>query len=308
MKFGIWNLKTFFSISLGIHLFFISIASILFPDFKIDQVPPLHVEVSLLPLISKAKPLSEVIASPAAVETRIRKEEIKALQKMREDESATQKEQEQEQRISAFQTTIKNIPFEEPTLILPESRKWEMGNMKEEKAEKEPVDMVKTLLLPSDLDLSIWSDDKPLPLQEKSQENSSKTENLSISLTPSYSEKMKGTPSPHTDSQETSLIVSKLKPSSGENTVFAQPRYAENPKPTYPQEARKKGYEGEVLLKVEVLANGLVGQVEVKKSSGYEALDRSALTAVKQWKFIPANQGNGAIPCWVNIPIKFKLQ
>jgi len=292
------------SVSLVIHLLAFFVLTLLFPDFKIDQVPPLHVEVSLLPLISEAKPLSEVIASPAAVETRIRKEEIKALQKMREDESATQKEQKQEQRISAFQTTTKNIPFEEPTLLLPESRKWEMGNMKEEKAEKEPVDMAKTLLLPSDLDLSIWSDEKPLPLQE----NSSKAENLSISLTPYYSEKMKGTPSPHTDSQETSLIVSKLKPSSGENTVFAQPRYAENPKPLYPQEARKNGYEGEVLLKVEVLANGRVGQVEVKKSSGYETLDRSALTAVKQWKFIPANQGNGAIPCWVNIPIKFKLQ
>jgi protein TonB len=48
--------------------------------------------------------------------------------------------------------------------------------------------------------------------------------------------------------------------------------------------------------------------MEVKKSSGYEVLDRSALATVKEWKFIPANQGNGAIPCWVNIPIKFQLQ
>jgi TonB family protein len=85
------------------------------------------------------------------------------------------------------------------------------------------------------------------------------------------------------------------------------PRYVENPKPVYPLEAREKGYQGEVLLRVEVLSNGQVGQVEVKRSSGYEVLDESALTAVKQWKFIPARRGEVPIPVWVNIPIKFQL-
>jgi TonB family protein len=85
------------------------------------------------------------------------------------------------------------------------------------------------------------------------------------------------------------------------------PRYAENPKPVYPLEAREKGYQGEVLLRVEILPNGRVGQVEVKKSSGYEVLDQSALVAVKKWKFIPARKGEVAIPFWVNIPIKFQL-
>ena len=85
------------------------------------------------------------------------------------------------------------------------------------------------------------------------------------------------------------------------------PRYAENPKPVYSLKAREKGYQGEVLLRVEVLSNGRVGQVEVKKSSGYEVLDQSALVAVKKWKFIPARKGEVAIPFWVNIPIKFQL-
>ena len=88
----------------------------------------------------------------------------------------------------------------------------------------------------------------------------------------------------------------------------AQPRYARNPKPAYPQEAKEKGYEGEVILRVEVLPDGRVGQVEVKNSSGYELLDRSALTAVKQWKFIPAKKGETPIPLWVNVPVKFQLQ
>jgi len=90
--------------------------------------------------------------------------------------------------------------------------------------------------------------------------------------------------------------------------ILVHPRYVENPKPLYPREARKRGAQGEVLLKVEVLSTGLVGQVEVKKSSGHEILDRSALSAVKQWRFSPAKRGEEAIAFWVNIPIKFQLQ
>ena len=63
-----------------------------------------------------------------------------------------------------------------------------------------------------------------------------------------------------------------------------------------------------MILRVEVLPNGRVGQIEVKNSSGYELLDRSALTAVKQWRFIPAKKGDTPIPLWVNIPVKFQLQ
>jgi protein TonB len=279
-KNGTWNLKIFFSISLGFHLLSLSILTLLFQDFKIDRLPPLNLEVSLilpvLPVAAEEKANLKSI-SPPPIKIQIKKEDKESIQ-------------------PSLQSVVKNIPLEEPK-PLPQLRE-------EEKTEKEPVDMAKALLLPSDLDLSIWSDEKPLLLQE----NSSKAENLSISLTPSYSEKLKGTSPPDTHSQDASRIVSKLKPPSDESTVFFQPRYAENPKPAYPQEARKKGYEGEVLLKVEVLSNGRVGRVEVKKSSGYEILDWSALTTVKEWKFIPANQGDGSIPCWVNIPIKFQLQ
>jgi TonB family protein len=88
----------------------------------------------------------------------------------------------------------------------------------------------------------------------------------------------------------------------------SSPGYAENPKPVYPQEARNKGYQGDVLLKVEVLSNGRVGEIEVEKSSGYEMLDQSALTTVKKWRFIPARKGGTAIPCWVTIPFKFQLR
>jgi len=90
--------------------------------------------------------------------------------------------------------------------------------------------------------------------------------------------------------------------------ILARPRYDRNPKPSYPRIARRRGYEGVVVLKVEILPNGRVGQLRVKRSSGHHILDRSALKTVKQWKFIPAKQGENPIRIWAEIPIKFELE
>jgi len=94
----------------------------------------------------------------------------------------------------------------------------------------------------------------------------------------------------------------------GRGGGLAHPRYGENQKPKYPPEARERGHQGEVFLLVKVLPDGKVGEIEVSKSSGYDLLDRSALDAVKRWKFIPAKKGEIPISCWVKIPIIFKLR
>ncbi len=62
-----------------------------------------------------------------------------------------------------------------------------------------------------------------------------------------------------------------------------------------------------MLLRVEVLPDGRVGQLELKKSSGYRVLDLSALNTVKRWRFIPATKAGTPIPFWINIPVKFQL-
>jgi protein TonB len=85
------------------------------------------------------------------------------------------------------------------------------------------------------------------------------------------------------------------------------PKYYRNPKPRYPKIARRKGYEGIVVLKVEILPNGRVGEIRVKKSSGHRMLDRSALKTVKKWKFIPAKRGEDPVGMWAEIPIRFEL-
>lgn len=84
--------------------------------------------------------------------------------------------------------------------------------------------------------------------------------------------------------------------------------YLNNPRPAYPLVARRMGYHGKVLLNVEVMAEGNVGQVLIYASSGYEVLDNSALQTVKSWRFNPARQAGRAVTKWFIVPINFSLE
>jgi protein TonB len=84
--------------------------------------------------------------------------------------------------------------------------------------------------------------------------------------------------------------------------------YLENPAPAYPPLSRRAGEEGTVMLKVLVEPSGSVAKVEIQQGSGYERLDKSAISAVLRWRFVPAKQGNEALAAWVLVPIAFSLK
>ncbi|MCQ8104076.1 energy transducer TonB [Methylomonas sp. SURF-2] len=84
--------------------------------------------------------------------------------------------------------------------------------------------------------------------------------------------------------------------------------YAHNPKPEYPAIARSRAWQGKVLLRVKVSAEGLSDAVTVEQSSGHEILDESAVEAVKKWRFIPAKRGDTPVASSVIVPIDFKLR
>ncbi|SMB28684.1 TonB family protein [Sterolibacterium denitrificans] len=83
--------------------------------------------------------------------------------------------------------------------------------------------------------------------------------------------------------------------------------YLDNPSPIYPALSRQRGETGRVLLHVHILANGRAERVELKTSSGFERLDRSALEAVARWRFVPARRGNERLAAWVLVPISFVM-
>ena len=78
--------------------------------------------------------------------------------------------------------------------------------------------------------------------------------------------------------------------------------------PKYPEEARKKGIEGEVVVQALVDKKGEVQDLKIlKNQSGSEELGKAAMDAVKQWKFKPATKKGDTVSIRIAIPIKFRL-
>jgi protein TonB len=88
---------------------------------------------------------------------------------------------------------------------------------------------------------------------------------------------------------------------------FVAANYVYNPKPEYPDRARREGREGQVVLRVLVDEEGRSKLVEVNRSSGSAALDQAAAQTIKRWRFSPARFGDRPIETWVRIPVDFRL-
>jgi protein TonB len=105
-----------------------------------------------------------------------------------------------------------------------------------------------------------------------------------------------------------SLVPSKPKPPAPVIAPRFDVAYLNNPRPEYPRMARRLGEHGRVTLHVYVNAAGLAEKVDIRTSSGYPRLDEAARDAVRNWKFIPARQGDESIGAWVLVPISFVLE
>ncbi|QBP76507.1 energy transducer TonB [Herbaspirillum huttiense] len=84
-------------------------------------------------------------------------------------------------------------------------------------------------------------------------------------------------------------------------------QYLTAPQPVYPAAARRRGDEGEVLLRVLINAQGGVEQIALERSSGIASLDQAAREAVQRARFQPYVEQGRALPAYVVVPIKFQL-
>lgn len=89
------------------------------------------------------------------------------------------------------------------------------------------------------------------------------------------------------------------------------PRYLpggeDNPWPSYPSAARRRGIEGEALIRVAVGADGVAGRVEILRSSGSALLDAAAVEALSRWRFEPAHAAGVPVAASIDIPVTFRL-
>lgn len=79
-------------------------------------------------------------------------------------------------------------------------------------------------------------------------------------------------------------------------------------KPIYPRESRRRGQEGEVLLRLEISSTGQVESVELLKSSGHRLLDRAALRSAESLQFVPATRNGKPVSSTLDLPLVYRLK
>jgi len=91
-------------------------------------------------------------------------------------------------------------------------------------------------------------------------------------------------------------------------TQYARPQGGYQVRPAYPAAPRRLGIQGTTMLRVQVLADGRIGDVLVEESAGHPELDAAATDAVRRWRFDPARRGMEAVAMWVRLPVEFRLR
>jgi len=81
-----------------------------------------------------------------------------------------------------------------------------------------------------------------------------------------------------------------------------------NTHPNYPLIARKRGYEGQAVVRVQVSERGQVLSATIASSSGYEVLDLAARDAITAWQFQPATRDGHPTTGLIEVPIEFRLR
>lgn len=84
--------------------------------------------------------------------------------------------------------------------------------------------------------------------------------------------------------------------------------YLQNPKPVYPLASKRRGEQGLVIHSVLIGTDGLPVSARLVKSSGFDALDQAALTAVMRWRYIPGKRNGVPTTMSFNVPINWVLE
>ena len=84
--------------------------------------------------------------------------------------------------------------------------------------------------------------------------------------------------------------------------------YLQNPKPPYPPMSKRLNEQGTVVMRVLIGADCQPQKAEIRKSSGFERLDRSAAETVMKWRYVPGKRAGVAEAMWFNVPINFVLE
>jgi len=93
----------------------------------------------------------------------------------------------------------------------------------------------------------------------------------------------------------------------GSTGASVPPQVRSRPDPVHPRELLRRRIEASVRLKVRVGISGKVTNIQIAQSSGYEAMDKSAVEAVRRWEFTPGRRHGQPAAMTVIVPIEFRI-
>lgn len=108
------------------------------------------------------------------------------------------------------------------------------------------------------------------------------------------------------------LPLSETRPARPAPSASAPPsapvKEASNPKPSYPELARRRGQEGIARVRCQVDSTGKVTAVSLAQSSGHKLLDDAALKTAAKWRFRPGMSQGAPVAASVIVPVEFRLK
>lgn len=84
--------------------------------------------------------------------------------------------------------------------------------------------------------------------------------------------------------------------------------YLQNPALSYPSMSARLGEQGKVLVRVLIGADGRPQKAELKRTSGFDRLDRAALDYVMKCRYVPGKVGGTPQTMWYEAPVNFVLE
>lgn len=111
-------------------------------------------------------------------------------------------------------------------------------------------------------------------------------------------------PEPSGGARKTSLAIPGVagKSGGGEGPEIRLLRERIESRIVYPEEAIRRGQEGEVLLRIRVGEGGVPGEIRIARSSGARSLDEAARIGVARAAPLPSRPG------WFEVPVRFFLR
>ncbi len=76
----------------------------------------------------------------------------------------------------------------------------------------------------------------------------------------------------------------------------------------YPPQSNRLGEEGVTTVRLYVLEDGSIGDVQIAQSSGYERLDAVALRKLKRWRVKPGTEDGKPVPMWMDLRVVWKIK